>query len=164
MRDWSPLPPPPAAVHWSTYTVKILNVVSLQYLLTHGLHQPCVPAWQYCPTTATAGSSWHPQTGDLSPRPAAGRWSSTSAPARSAARRGTAAALQTRGRETRVQVWPESVFAPGVGRLAPSRRTPHVNVPFLSRHRFFLACWTVCLRPLCWSNVYLAVMEPSTRQ
>lgn len=152
----SPTPTPSSLRFTEAFTPWRSQIVSLQSLLTHSLHQPCVPAWQCCPATATAGSSWHRRTGGLAPRPAAGRWSSSCAPARSVARRGTAAALQIR--ETRVQVRPESVSHGVVGRLAPSCRTAHLNA-FCS-----VIISLVCLRPLCRSNVYLVVMETSPRQ
>lgn len=57
---------------------------------------PCALAWRCCPVTATAGSSWRQRRGGLALRPAAERWSSRSAPARTAARRGTAAGLGRR--------------------------------------------------------------------
>lgn len=110
------------------------NICWLTASTDFGCDQPCVPAWRYCPETATAGSSWHRQRGDPSPRPAAERWSSRNAPARSVAPRGTAATLQMG--QTRVQ---------GVARhnltfdmLQPSCWTPHANI-----HRVF---WRVLHR------------------
>lgn len=58
--------------------------------------QPCVLAWRCCPVTATAGSSWRQRRGGLALRPAAEPQSSRSAPAQTAARRGTAATLVRR--------------------------------------------------------------------
>lgn len=55
--------------------------------------QPCVLAWRCCPVTATEESSWRRRRGGLALRPAAEHWSSRSAPAQTAARRGTAATL-----------------------------------------------------------------------
>lgn len=61
--------------------------------------------------------------------------------------------------------WGSVSIPPGVGRLAASRQTARVNVPFFFKGVIVsFACRTVCLRPLCRSNVYLVAIKPSTRQ